>query len=287
MEQTSSEPVKFAQKIRPLHWVIKVSNLKRSMELLSLFGARVLRHEEFEAGCEATCNGPYSGYWSKSMVGFDIEDTSFVFELTFNYGINKYARGNDLQAIHLHKFNKDGEDMEEKLLKDFEGAAESKTDGVYRLINDDFVFKFVESKATSNQLIEGLTLNVTDMPTSLQFWSKIGLIQEKDTNSFGFDGYDYFKLHLNKVDAIDRAEAFGRIAIGCADEDVQNVFEKSGAKVQNEPITLKTEGKADVVVTILQSPDDQEICFVNETGFRDLSKETGEKVDWERYDKLN
>lgn len=40
-------------------------------------------------------------------------------------------------------------------------------------------------------------------------------------------------------------------------------------------------------MTILQSPDDQELCYVNETGFRDLSKETGEKVDWERYDKLN
>jgi hypothetical protein len=46
---------------------------------------------------------------------------------------------------------------------------------------------------------------------------------------------------------------------------------------------LKTEGKADVVVTILQTPDDQEICFVNDTGFRDLSQETGETIDWEKY----
>ena len=55
----------------------------------------------------------------------------------------------------------------------------------------------------------------------------------------------------------------------------------------NKPITLKTEGKADVVVTILMSPDDQEHCFVNETGFKELSIETGEKVDWERHDKLS
>jgi hypothetical protein len=48
---------------------------------------RVLRHEEFESGCEATCNGPYSGYWSKTMIGFGIEDTNFVLELTFNYGV--------------------------------------------------------------------------------------------------------------------------------------------------------------------------------------------------------
>ena len=92
---------------------------------------------------------------------------------------------------------------------------------------------------------------------------------------------------LNKVDAIDRGEAFGRIAISCTDEDVEKVFKESGSDIINPPITLKTEGKADVVVTILSSPDGQEICFVNDTGFRDLSKETGEKVDWERYDKLN
>lgn len=65
------------------------------------------------------------------------------------------------------------------------------------------------------------------------------------------------------------------------------VHDTSGAKVVNAPVTLKTEGKADVIVTILQSPDDQELCFVNDSGFRDLSQETNEKVDWERYDKLN
>ena len=65
----------------------------------------MLRHEEFEQGCEASCNGPYSGYWSKSMVGFDNEDNSFVFELTFNYGIASYKRGNDLQCILLHRYD--------------------------------------------------------------------------------------------------------------------------------------------------------------------------------------
>ena len=58
------------------------------------------------------------------------------------------------------------------------------------------------------------------------------------------------------------------------------------SQVLNSPVTLKTEGKADVVVTIVLSPDNQELCFVNDTGFRDLSKETNEQVDWERYEKL-
>jgi len=101
----AGSPVPFTQKVRPLHWVIKVSNLKKALEMLTILGARVLRHEEFEEGCEATCNGPYSGYWSKSMVGWLCEDVSFVLELTFNFGVTSYKRGNDLDAIVLYKHN--------------------------------------------------------------------------------------------------------------------------------------------------------------------------------------
>ena len=63
-EEEVLDQVAFAQPIRPLHWVIKVSNLKKTLQLLEGIGCRVLRHEEFEEGCEANCNGPYAGYWS-------------------------------------------------------------------------------------------------------------------------------------------------------------------------------------------------------------------------------
>lgn len=285
----AGKPVPFVQKVRPLHWVIKVSNLKKALEMLTLLGARVLRHEEFESGCEATCNGPYSGYWSKSMVGWLNEDVSFVFELTFNYGVTNYKRGNDLNTILLYKKNKKGEDMEKKLIDGFEGAKDAKgKDGIYRLINDDFLFKFVDGKPKNEQLIKGLVLNCTNLKETAAYYKKIGLTAIDEAKGLlKYDTYNYFQLGLNQVDKIDRGEAFGRLAVSCADEDVQKVFEQSGSKIQNKPVTLPTEGKADVVVTILQSPDDQELCYVNETGFKDLSKETGEQVDWERYDKLN
>ena len=52
--------------MRTLHWVTKIGSLKNSLRFLELvFGMRVLRHEEFDSGCEATCNGPYGGAWSK------------------------------------------------------------------------------------------------------------------------------------------------------------------------------------------------------------------------------
>ena len=34
-----------------------------------------LRHEEFDEGCEAACNGPYDNKWSKTMIGYGPEDT--------------------------------------------------------------------------------------------------------------------------------------------------------------------------------------------------------------------
>ena len=75
-----------------------VSNLKKTLEILEkTIGMHVLRHEEFNSGCEASCNGDYARPWSKTMVGFGQEDNHFVLELTFNYGIKRYEAGNDFR----------------------------------------------------------------------------------------------------------------------------------------------------------------------------------------------
>ena len=41
---------------------------------------------------------PYDGKWSKSMVGYGPEDDNFVVELTYNYGLKSYQRGNDYEV---------------------------------------------------------------------------------------------------------------------------------------------------------------------------------------------
>ena len=74
---------------RPLHWVFKVGDLQATLEFYERAlgmkaraawqahprrcahaptAPQVHRHEEFASGCEATCNGPYGGAWSKTMV---------------------------------------------------------------------------------------------------------------------------------------------------------------------------------------------------------------------------
>ena len=47
------------------------------------------------------CCSPYDGKWSKSMIGYGAEDSHFVLELTYNYGIDSYQLGNDFQVQYM------------------------------------------------------------------------------------------------------------------------------------------------------------------------------------------
>ena len=33
-----------------------------------ILGMKILRHEEFEKGCEAACNGPYDGKYARTVI---------------------------------------------------------------------------------------------------------------------------------------------------------------------------------------------------------------------------
>lgn len=67
---------------------MKSGNLKRSLEFYeNLLGMKVLRHEEFAAACDASCNGKYNNPWSKSMIGYGPESENFALEIVYNYGI--------------------------------------------------------------------------------------------------------------------------------------------------------------------------------------------------------
>ncbi|KAJ7387083.1 Glyoxalase domain-containing protein 4 [Desmophyllum pertusum] len=59
---------------RALHFVFKIGNRNETVKFYrEILGMKVLRHEEFEEGCKASCNGPYDGKWSKTMAGLDLK----------------------------------------------------------------------------------------------------------------------------------------------------------------------------------------------------------------------
>ncbi|GFO49307.1 glyoxalase domain-containing protein 4 [Plakobranchus ocellatus] len=92
---------------RALHYVFKIGKRTETIKFYrEVLGMQILRHEEFEKGCEATCNGPYDGKWSKTMIGYGPEDSHFVVELTYNYGIGSYKHGNDFLVPEMESLMK-------------------------------------------------------------------------------------------------------------------------------------------------------------------------------------
>ena len=103
------------------------------------------------------------------MIGFGAEDENFVLELTYNYGVDSYERGNDLVAVLLPKYDSKGKDLEQKMIEEFPDYRNRKnSDGVYSLIDDDIQLYFGEH--------EGVHLNVTDLVESVNYYKKLGMV---------------------------------------------------------------------------------------------------------------
>ena len=254
---------------RALHWVFKIGNRPETMDFLrSTLNMSVQRHEEFKEGCDAACNGPYDGMWSKTMIGYGNEDDNFVLELTYNYGIQNYKLGNDFLGLHIR---------DREVYRKVEG--ETVDEGVKRVTSSDG-YAFLVSDADSGPAgkVSGISLSSTNLEKTTEFWCGILGLTAFSTSSnevtLGFDQSQAF-IRFVKTDSVDHATAYGRVAFAVPEEELagaQSAAENAGHKVLTPMITLKTDGKADVSVVIFADPDGYEICFVGDTGFRDLSK---------------
>uniref|UniRef100_A0A2K5CU82 VOC domain-containing protein n=1 Tax=Aotus nancymaae TaxID=37293 RepID=A0A2K5CU82_AOTNA len=225
----------------------------------------VLRHEEFEEGCKAACNGPYDGKWSKTMVGFGPEDDHFVAELTYNYGIGDYKLGNDFM-VNTQIFGC-GRWLVVNLRRVLRGVSYVHIRGKSIPVEDNPVLK--------------VTLAVSDLQKSLNYWCNLlGMkIYEKDEEKQrALLGYadNQCKLELQGVKgAVDHAAAFGRIAFSCPQKELpslEDLMKREKQKILTPLVSLDTPGKATVQVVILADPDGHEICFVGDEAFRELSK---------------
>ncbi|CAB3402124.1 unnamed protein product [Caenorhabditis bovis] len=256
---------------RALHYVFRIANREKSYDFYTkVLKMKVLRHEEFKKGCEATCNGPYDGQWSKTMIGYGSEDEHFVLELTYNYEVHKYELGNDYRAIVI-----DSDELFDEISK-----IDHRKSGCGRLaVKDPDGHEFKIGKAAGPPKICRVQVNVADLTKSKKYWNEVlgmKMIEDKPTRSILSFGDNQCQWEIVQSDKpINRGTAFGRIAFSCPGNELPKIQEKiksSGYKIINELITLSTPGKADVQVVILADPDDHEICFVGDEGFRDLSK---------------
>jgi len=259
-----------------LHWVFKVPSpradtMKFYREVL---GMKVLRHEEFEKGCEAACNGPYDGKWSKTMVGYGPEDNHFVVELTYNYNISNYKLGNDFQGITIQsseclaRAKQAGWPIVEE-----EGRVVLEAPGGYRFYVID------KPQPTDRDPVISVAIGATNMTRSVEYWADLlGMRVTSatlDTTTLSYNPLNQATLVLVSQKAVDHAKAAGRIAFSVPASQLPGIQEKmlaANTTILTPLVSLDTPGKATVEVVILADPDGQEICFVGSEAFQELSK---------------
>lgn len=258
---------------RALHFVFKVGDRNQTAKFYrDILGMKFLRHEEFEEGCKASCNGPYDGKWSKSMVGYGAEDSHFVVELTYNYGMGSYKLGNDFLGFSI--FDTKAVDNVKKLNYPYtedENALVVEAPGGYKF--------YIHDGEVSGDPVRKVTLASSNLQASMAYWEGLlGMTVYSETDHTILLGYDdhQCRLELKKVDgAVDHASAFGRIAFSCPREELPGIQEKvksANGKILTPLVSLDTPGKATVEVVILADPDGHEICFVGDEAFRQLSQ---------------
>ncbi|VDK89557.1 unnamed protein product [Onchocerca ochengi] len=262
---------------RALHYVFKIANRKMSHDFfVDVLKMKVLRHEEFEEGCKATCNGPYDGKWSKTMVGYGSEDDHFVLELTYNYPVSSYKLGNDFRGICIRST-----DVFENC-KNYQMAVVIANDEVE--IEDPDGHKFYISPNTPESAgrdsIYKVKLTTSDLKKTVDYWSNLPDFMKikHDENCFVISAGEKKKIELewNFINTrIDRRTGFGRLAFAVPTkelESIQKKMEETKQKILTPLVKLDTPAKATVEVIILADPNDHEICFVGDEAFRELSR---------------
>jgi len=260
---------------RALHFVFKIGDRDQTMKFFrEILGMKVLRHEEFDEGCKATCNGPYDGKWSKTMIGYGPEDNHFVAELTYNYGICSYKKGNDFIGLTIESSQvlTNANTLSWPILSDEDNQQFLEAPGGYR-------FYIVDKPQPSDKdPVQKVSIASSSLAKSLRYWNELlglNVIEQTSSTALLSYGENQAKLELHDINTpIDHCKASGRIAFACPSSQLASIESKakeSDGKILTPLVSLDTPGKATVEVVILGDPDGHEICFVGDEAFRQLS----------------
>ncbi|XP_070571371.1 glyoxalase domain-containing protein 4-like [Ptychodera flava] len=261
---------------RALHYVFKVGDRTTTAKFYrEVLGMKILRHEEFAEGCKATCNGPYDGRWSKTMVGYGDEDNHFVMELTYNYGIGHYKLGNDFigMTIASKEAIENAKSIEWPIQEVEKDCYVVEAPGGYN-------FYLLDNQPPSPDPVKKVTLSSSNLQKSIDYWTKLcgmTLFEQKDDHAvLGFnENQCKLELHDLKGEKVNHETAFGRIAFSCPRSElpiIESSMKGNEQTIITPLVSLDTPGKATVEVVILADPDNHEICFVGDEAFRELSQ---------------
>jgi catechol 2,3-dioxygenase-like lactoylglutathione lyase family enzyme len=281
---------------RPIHFVIRSSELEKTLEFLkTVLGMKVLRHEENHEPCEISCNGPYNNAWSKTMIGYEKEDVSYCFEVTYNYptleGVVTYTPDDSIQFFAI------GVNDKEAILNGASNLGYEVKDGII-VGPDGYKYKPLSKPTGRQEPFLGIRLRVSSIDVTKEFYTGvIGMKVIDEYPSLGEVNQDVKVICLSfdvnhclyqfiedtsKGPITVESGWQGRNALGVADVEgvYQRLKDKKGV-IHHEKRTI--DDNPNLEIFIAKDFDGYEICIITLSEFvKGAVKGTDYKEpDWE------
>lgn len=271
-------------KRRFLHVVYRVGDLDRTIKFYTeCFGMKLLRKRDI----------PEEKY-SNAFLGFGPEETNFVVELTYNYGVDKYDIGTGFGhfAIATQDVYKMVEDIRAKggiITREPGPVKGGKSVIAFAKDPDGYIFELIQRGPTPEPLCQ-VMLRVGDLERSIKFYEKaLGMKMVKKTDrpeykySIAMMGYaeehetTVLELTYNYgVTEYTKGNAYAQVAISTDDvyksaEVVNLVTKELGGKITRQPGPIPG---LNTKITSFLDPDGWKTVLVdNEDFLKELHKE--------------
>lgn len=199
------------------------------------------------------------------MLAYGRENRFFAFNLTYNYPVKSYKKGNDFIAVVLKSDEILDRAEEYKWLIVGDDVLEAPGGYAFKIINE-----------TAKDPVFKLQLAVSDLELSKKFWTEVLGLRVFDESAksitLAFDRRQ-IKIELIAIEEpINRAEAFGRLVFSCP-YDHQLIIEENARDAKEAILSPLSNVDADALkLIVLADPDGHEVAFVDEAGFEKIAK---------------
>jgi len=271
---------------RSLHWVIRNSDLRPSLEFFEhVLGMCVLRHEEHDRPCDITCNGRCRTAWSKTMMGWKgrEEDFAYALEVTYNYGIESYETGSGLQKFGVFVPNPDTA-VAAAMKLGFHVESNNTVMGP-----DKYLYHLLQRPQGRQEPFAYVALQVSNLERSVDFYTKtlgMTILSAQDVNFkvgthqsvVGFASTERCEgvpLVLTQIEGVQIMDYDGRHAIEMPEKNIRAIYEdleKNRPNLIVHKLRELHEALGTLVIAIVKDHDGYEICLVSSETFSVLVK---------------
>ncbi|XP_011627613.1 lactoylglutathione lyase isoform X1 [Amborella trichopoda] len=264
-------------KHRFLHAVYRVGDLDRTIKFYTeCFGMKLLRKRDI----------PEEKY-SNAFLGFGPEESHFVVELTYNYGVDKYDIGKGfghfaIATEDVYKLVEDIKAKGGKITREPGPVKGGTTFIAFAQDPDGYIFELIQRGPTPEPLCH-VMLRVGDLDRSIKFYEKacgMKLLRISDNPAYKYTlammGYaeeketTVLELTYNYgVTEYTKGNAYAQIALSTEDvyksaEAIRLVTQELGGKITREPGPIPG---INTKITSFLDPDGWKVVFVDHSDF--------------------